>query len=383
MQTYIDAPSLEEVIQQGRKFTEAELIELAKKLLTILDYLHSCNPPIVHRDIKPSNILISNRSGNSIGELYLVDFGSVQTTVSKESGTITIVGTYGYIPFEQFSGRATSASDLYSLGMTLICLITGNHPAELPLVDGRVEFAADLSGKFSRWLEKMTHPLINGRFNSVKAARTALSSSDGSSGDFLHLKPANSTIKLERDRHELKIVYPVNIPSAIGSRVACILILIGFLVGGVGFLILGVFVCSALGNVLNALLPAKFNFCTVVINENGRIKTGYFNQKSKDISWNQIYDVRARIGLISYNPGYTFDKYIDDKGAEIRRGKVEVKPKLSIHIGEIEHSFGNNRLSQTELWWLGKEISDFLSIELQVIYPTPKAPPEPSCGGGC
>ena len=207
VQTYIDAPSIENIIQQGRKFTEAELIELAEKLLTILDYLHSCNPPIIHRDIKPSNILLSNRSGNSIGELYLVDFGSVQTTVSKEDGTITIVGTYGYIPFEQFSGRATAASDLYSLGMTLIYLITGNHPAELPLVDGRVEFEADISGRFNRWLEKMTHPHANARFNSAKSARTALLSSDGGSGDFLHLKPVNSTIRLERDRHNLNITY--------------------------------------------------------------------------------------------------------------------------------------------------------------------------------
>ena len=90
MQTYIDAPSLEEVIQQGRTFTEAELIELAGKLLTILDYLHSHNPSVIHRDIKPSNILISNRSGNSIGELYLVDFGSVQTKVSKDDRTLNI-----------------------------------------------------------------------------------------------------------------------------------------------------------------------------------------------------------------------------------------------------------------------------------------------------
>ena len=55
VQTYIDAPSLEIAIRQGRKFTEAELIELAQKLLAILKYLHSFNPPVIHRDIKSTN----------------------------------------------------------------------------------------------------------------------------------------------------------------------------------------------------------------------------------------------------------------------------------------------------------------------------------------
>ena len=208
MQTYIDAPSLEDTIQQGRKFTEAELIELAQKLLAILDYLHSSNPPIIHRDIKPSNILLSNRTGNSIGELYLVDFGSVQTAVSKAEGTITIVGSYGYIPLEQFGGQTTTASDLYSLGMTLIYLITGVHPAELPQNNGRVKFEdSQISDGLQRWLIKMTEPYLDKRFDSAKSAHTGLFAKEQSSGVWLNLKPNNTKIKLYRDRHKLEIVF--------------------------------------------------------------------------------------------------------------------------------------------------------------------------------
>ena len=93
---------------------------------------------MIHRDIKPSNILLSDRSGHNAGQVYLVDFGSVQTIV--HSGTKTMVGTYGYMPFEQFGDRCVPASDLYSLGATLIYLATGYPPDQLPQKEGRLLF---------------------------------------------------------------------------------------------------------------------------------------------------------------------------------------------------------------------------------------------------
>ena len=130
VQTYIEARSLQDWIQSGRTFSEEELKVIAKELLNILDYLHNRTPPAIHRDIKPSNILLGDRSGNSPGQIYLIDFGSVQTAV--HGGTRTIVGTFGYMPFEQFGGQATPASDLYALGATLIYLATGHHPDNCP-----------------------------------------------------------------------------------------------------------------------------------------------------------------------------------------------------------------------------------------------------------
>jgi len=112
VQTYINATSLQEWIKRGRTFSEEEVKQIAKALLNVLIYLHDRNPPVIHRDIKPSNILLKgDRSAHQVGDLYLVDFGSVQTAV-REMGTMTIVGTYGYMPPEQFSGRAFPASDL-------------------------------------------------------------------------------------------------------------------------------------------------------------------------------------------------------------------------------------------------------------------------------
>jgi serine/threonine protein kinase len=174
VQTYIDAPSLESLIQDGRKFSENELVELADKILSILNYLHQQNPIVIHRDIKPSNILLTNRSGNSVGELYLVDFGCVQIT-TREYGTITVVGTYGYIPPEQFGGKALPASDLYSLGMTIIYLAKGIHPAELPQANGQYKIESlQLGKRFQKWLEKMIKSSLDQRFSSAQVAQEFL-----------------------------------------------------------------------------------------------------------------------------------------------------------------------------------------------------------------
>jgi serine/threonine protein kinase len=171
VQTYIEAKSLQDWIQSGRTFSEDEIKAIAIKLLKILSYLHSRQPAVVHRDIKPSNILLTtNRSGNSPGEIYLVDFGSVQT--AAHGGTRTIVGTYGYMPPEQFGGETTPASDLYALGATLIYLATGQHPDKLPHKQMRIHFEdrVNLSPNLINWLQGLTQPNLNSRLPSASVA---------------------------------------------------------------------------------------------------------------------------------------------------------------------------------------------------------------------
>ena len=176
VQTYIEAKSLQEYLSDGRTFSESEVKQLAAALLDILAYLHQRQPPVIHRDIKPSNILLKNRSGNSVGEVYLVDFGAVQTLATQQGKTVTVVGTYGYMPPEQFGGRAVPASDLYGLGATLIALITKQHPADLPQQDLQIEFEqfTELSPGFTNWLKWMTHPSLERRPASVQIAKEVL-----------------------------------------------------------------------------------------------------------------------------------------------------------------------------------------------------------------
>ncbi|BAU13720.1 serine/threonine kinase [Leptolyngbya sp. NIES-3755] len=176
VQTYIEARSLEDHLRSGRTFSETEVETLARSLLAILSYLHNHTPPIIHRDIKPSNILLSDRTAHSPGTVYLVDFGSVQTIAAQTGGTITIVGTYGYMPPEQFGGRVSAASDLYSLGATLIYLLTGRNPVELPQANFQIQFRSliNIRSQFADWLEWMTEPALNRRFTSADEALSAL-----------------------------------------------------------------------------------------------------------------------------------------------------------------------------------------------------------------
>lgn len=211
VQSYIDAPSLQGHLQMGRSFSAQELKQLAESLLQILIYLHHRNPAIIHRDIKPSNILLSReRSGHSVGQVYLIDFGSVQSVAATRDGTFTVVGTYGYTPPEQFGGRAVPASDLYSLGATLIYLATGKHPADLPQHMGRIQFeaVAQLNPAICQWLVKMVEPSLDRRFDSAQTALTALKLCRVDSPTAMHHQLDNSRVVLGISPEALQILVP-------------------------------------------------------------------------------------------------------------------------------------------------------------------------------
>ncbi len=170
VQDYIPGISLQAALDEGRHFSLAQVQQWTMDILEILINLHSRNPPILHRDIKPSNLILSDR------QLYLVDFGAVQDQAGPAGCSFTVVGTYGYAPLEQYGGRAVPASDLYALGATLIHLLTGVAPAELPQQDLRIQFRGRVSLPlpFVSWIEKMTDPDLTTRFVSAKEARRVL-----------------------------------------------------------------------------------------------------------------------------------------------------------------------------------------------------------------
>ena len=180
VQDDIPGQSLDQLLAEGGTcLTEAQLRQWAGELLEILIYLHGQSPPILHRDIKPSNVIWGDDQ-----QIYLIDLGAVQDYVAKASlgSSFTVVGTYGYAPLEQFGGRAVPASDLYALGATLVHLLTGIAPADLPQENLRLQFEAKISPEispaislsFRRWLQHLLEPDVQRRTPSARAALLAL-----------------------------------------------------------------------------------------------------------------------------------------------------------------------------------------------------------------
>ncbi len=171
-QTLAEGRTLTAWIESGWRCTEVEAQEVALQLLDVLNYLQRCDPPIIHRDIKPLNII-----RREDGKIFLVDFGAVGHTYHNTfmRGS-TVVGTFGYMAPEQFRGQACTATDLYSLGATLLYLLTRRSPADLPAQQLKVDFRSKvlLSDGFADWLGQLIEPSLRHRFASANVALTTL-----------------------------------------------------------------------------------------------------------------------------------------------------------------------------------------------------------------
>jgi serine/threonine protein kinase len=120
VQEFIAGTNLLEKVNSGWHATEDEISSIAIKILQIVSYIHGLRPSVIHRDINPKNIIM-----NEPGDIFLVDFGSVQDAVKSEQDHYsTFVGTPGYIPIEQFQAKATVKSDLFAIAATIVFLLT-------------------------------------------------------------------------------------------------------------------------------------------------------------------------------------------------------------------------------------------------------------------
>jgi serine/threonine protein kinase, bacterial len=131
VQEWVEGLTLTEKVRKEGRVSEQIVQDLLISLLPVIEYVHGKR--IVHRDIKPDNIIIRYRDEKPV----LIDFGAVREsmgTVVNSQGSPTssiIIGTPGYMPSEQAAGRPVYSSDLYSLGITSIYLLTGKQPQEL------------------------------------------------------------------------------------------------------------------------------------------------------------------------------------------------------------------------------------------------------------
>lgn len=386
VQTYIPATSLEEHIQLGRSFNEAEVKQIAKALLEVLNYLHTGQYPVIHRDIKPSNILLGNRSGNYVGDVYLVDFGAVKTT-AQQDGTMTVVGTYGYMAQEQFGGRAVAASDLYSLGATLIYLVTGKHPADLLGDDMIIEFekSVNLSPDFIKWLKWMTQTTIKNRPSSAEAALTELKTPTSADSELIVSKPNDSKILLIKEQDKLEIVSP---PVGLNFLTRLLSVVILF---PISFFIILIFVlalhsCITSGEIfLSAIFVIFFApFLSVIYAVWRQILFAWFGYTYLSINKDKVQTIYNIFGLKCFKSRpipisdisklEIFDRVVYENYKNQQKQLV----RLIILAGRGTHELTNVRLNKrflqlkiqqpiftaSEIYWLAKELSDFLNLPI-------------------
>lgn len=168
---YVDGRSLDRMIREKGHLSEDEASNYIRKVAHALQYIHSYN--VNHLDIKPSNIMVRSRDNEPI----LIDFGiSKQYDENKNATTTTPPGiSEGYSPLEQYKAGGVSVfspqSDIYALGATLYCMVTGKTPPNATdiLNEGVPKPPASVSAAISDAITASLQPKKLDRPSSVEA----------------------------------------------------------------------------------------------------------------------------------------------------------------------------------------------------------------------
>lgn len=171
VQEWMAGRNLQHQLKQKGKLTEIEVKDILKKILPALDFFKENK--IIHRDIKPSNIMVN---GEKLS--ILIDFGMVKEidTIVNPNMTYTVlgIGTSGFVSPEQKKGKPTHASDIYSLGITAVYLLTGKIPSgKLPWRKN----VPNISSKFADILGRAIEKKLSDRYQTATEMLTAIKSS--------------------------------------------------------------------------------------------------------------------------------------------------------------------------------------------------------------
>ena len=172
IQEYVEATPCKDF----RALSVAEVKTVAGKILDILIYLQQQQPIVLHRDLSTDNILLAESLA-----VYLIDFGFARLAGEDSSNSSILQGTPGFIAPEQIIQPST-ASDIYSLGVVLVCLLTHKDIAEISALNTADDpyqldikkLLPDLERDFRNWLEKMTSAKVSQRFADARSAQQAL-----------------------------------------------------------------------------------------------------------------------------------------------------------------------------------------------------------------
>jgi len=217
---YIDGKSLNRLISPLPDvfIQEKIVLDWARQLYDIFEYLHNQKPPIIYRDLKPQNVI-----RDKDGKIFLVDFGIARTFKEDSIGDTTPMGSFLTASPEHYGGKQTDErSDIYTLGATLHYLLTNGKGRGTDLFDFSPprNINPKISEKTERIIMKALSPDPAKRFASIDEMRKAQFNSVGSemivethaaAEDTATLKrngkPAGEGISAKKDQAESENVF--------------------------------------------------------------------------------------------------------------------------------------------------------------------------------
>lgn len=174
----IEGKTFRETVQAQGKFSTIEVREILLKLLSVLDYLHQAG--VIHQNIKPKNIILRD---DDLAPM-LINFGSVKQIVATygfygDKQIFSSNNVHGYAAAEQALGRSVPASDLYSLGLTAVYLLTGKNPVDLAVDSNSGNFKLPprifrQDSELAAIIARAISPNVGDRYNSADEMTDAL-----------------------------------------------------------------------------------------------------------------------------------------------------------------------------------------------------------------
>jgi serine/threonine protein kinase len=178
---FIEGQTLESyLIQKHGQLPATEALSIGLSLCSVLDYLHTREPPVIYRDLKPSNIMYT-----PLGQIFLIDFGIARRFKPNQKRDTIPFGSPGYAAPEQYGYAQTAPqSDIYSLGMLLYQLLSGRDPTE-PSFEVAPLLLSGVVGdqRLNTLIQAMISPVISERPENINAVANELRRIQGLLGE--------------------------------------------------------------------------------------------------------------------------------------------------------------------------------------------------------
>jgi Serine/threonine protein kinase len=170
VEDYIEGETLQDYINKNSFIDSKEISQITLSICDIIEYLHSCNPPIIYRDLKPSNIMITPK-----GKVVLIDFGI--SRVYKQGGDKDTIymGSKGYAAPEQYGrGQTCTQTDIYGIGAVMYFMTMRKAPTALlePLKDK--SYSSEVNIELKKIIQKAVQIDIESRYSSVNEMKEEL-----------------------------------------------------------------------------------------------------------------------------------------------------------------------------------------------------------------